>query len=272
MKQLVLSLFSGIGLLDHQFKKQGFVVVSAGDLITGQDIREFKSLPNKFDGIIGGSPCQDFSGLKRNKTNYSQLMLNEFKRIVIESNPDWWLLENVKGVPDLKIESYSHQRIDINQGWYDNYSRLRHIQFGSKTGLILDIPKGKMNPNCKPLATASDSRSFSELKHIQGLPDTYELSELHIQAKKRAVGNGVPVSIAKTLAIAVKYVTEPVNNNVTRQHHNIVTKPGAKIVTNRYKESVSLCRCGCYRKLYGRKQYYDSACRKRAQRKRDSAA
>lgn len=84
-KQLVLSIFRGIGLLDMAFKEAGFTVVSAGDLITGQDIREFKSLANKFDGIIGGPPCQDFSGLNRNPSTYSSEMLEEFKRIIIES-------------------------------------------------------------------------------------------------------------------------------------------------------------------------------------------
>lgn len=106
-RQLVLSLFTGIGLLDHQFKKQGFVVVSAGDLITGQDIRDFTSIPGRFEGVIGGSPCQDFSGLKRDKTNYSQQMLDQFQRIVIESQPQWFLLENVKGSPDINVTDSS---------------------------------------------------------------------------------------------------------------------------------------------------------------------
>ena len=33
--QLVLSLCSGIGLLDRAFKEAGFCVVSAGDIILG---------------------------------------------------------------------------------------------------------------------------------------------------------------------------------------------------------------------------------------------
>ncbi|NCO01418.1 MAG: DNA cytosine methyltransferase [Epsilonproteobacteria bacterium] len=156
--QLLLSLFSGIGLLDKAFKEAGFCVVSAGDLILGQDIRYFRGVKNKFNGIIGGSPCHDFSGLKRNKGDYSLEMIYEFLRVVSECEPDWFLLENVKGVPNVtallnnvvtqqaKVDvtallQYSHQRIDINQGWYDDYSRLRHIQFGSKDDLYLDIPR-----------------------------------------------------------------------------------------------------------------------------------
>jgi len=71
--QLVLSLFSGIGLLDRAFKEKGFFVVSAGDLILGQDIRDFHAVAGKFDGVIGGSPCQDFSTLNRNHRTFREL-------------------------------------------------------------------------------------------------------------------------------------------------------------------------------------------------------
>ena len=121
-QQLVLSLFSGVGLLDKAFRDAGFCVVSAGDLIIGQDIRDFTGIKNRFDGVIGGSPCQDFSKANRDrpalKDSYGFEMIKEYERIVKECDPTWYLLENVSGVPDLIIESYNHQRIDINQSWY----------------------------------------------------------------------------------------------------------------------------------------------------------
>ncbi len=40
---LVLSLFTGAG------REQGFCVVSAGDIIYGQDIRDFHTIAGKFD-------------------------------------------------------------------------------------------------------------------------------------------------------------------------------------------------------------------------------
>jgi len=214
---LVLSLFSGVGLLDKAFREAGFCVVSAGDLITGQDIRDFTGVKNKFNGVIGGSPCQDFSSLKRDKGNYSLEMVYEFLRVVAECEPDWYLLENVKGVPNVTellnssvtdrqefcvtdLVQYSHQRIDINQGWYDNYSRLRHIQFGSKYDLYLNIPRGQMNNIDGGCALASDDRSFKELCHIQGLPDDYDLPDFNVKGKKKAVGNGVPLSMGRVIA------------------------------------------------------------------------
>jgi len=253
---LVLSLFSGVGLLDQAFKEKGFCVVSAGDLIIGQDIRDFKAIPNKFDGVIGGSPCQDFSTLKRNRGNYSMKMVQEFIRVVKEAKPSWWLLENVKGVPDVVIDGYSHQRIDINQGWYSETSRLRHIQFGSLDNIYLDIPRGEMQDIKFGCALASDDRSFRELCFLQGLGKEYDLPDFNIAGKKKAVGNGVPLVVGRVLASAVK--------NATVGSHNIYLEESQLLLQGESHR----CRCGCKRILVGRKEYYDATCRKRAERKR----
>jgi DNA (cytosine-5)-methyltransferase 1 len=61
--QLVLSLFPGIGLLDMAFEEAGFCVVRGPDVLFGGDIRRFHPLPGRFDGVIGGPPCQWFSRL-----------------------------------------------------------------------------------------------------------------------------------------------------------------------------------------------------------------
>jgi DNA (cytosine-5)-methyltransferase 1 len=257
--QLVLSLFSGVGLLDRAFKEKGFCVVSAGDLIYGHDIRDFAAVKNKFDGVIGGSPCQDFSTLKRERGTYSLEMINEFIRVVKEAQPTWWLLENVKGVPDIEIDGYSHQRIDINQGWYSDTSRLRHIQFGHKDSLYLDIPKGDMSGVNHSCALATDDRSFRELCYLQGLESDYDLPDFNMVGKKKAVGNGVPLVIGRVLADAVKKATGPDSKAVTNRDY--------KTVTDQYQKR---CSCGCKRVITGRKTYYDSSCRKRAERKRKS--
>ena len=261
--QLILSLCSGIGLLDKAFKEQGFCVVSAGDIILGShyDIRDFAAVKNKFDGIIGGTPCQDFSTLKRDRpgleNSYSYEMILEFKRIVLEANPTWWLLENVAGVPNIEIDGYSHQRLDINQSWFEDVTRLRHIQFGHKENKYLQIERnvtnryektviapGQIKQSC---ALANDNRSFKELCKLQGLEDNFDLTSFNVQGKKRAVGNGVPLSIGRALA---KAVTE-LQQNVTHQDEKI-------------------CACGCGRIVTHRGQYYDFSCRKRFQRKNET--
>jgi len=61
--QLVLSLFPGIGLLDRAFEEEGFCVVRGPDLLWGGDIKRWHAPRGRFDGIIGGPPCQCFSRL-----------------------------------------------------------------------------------------------------------------------------------------------------------------------------------------------------------------
>jgi len=54
--KLVLSLFTGAGLLDRGFREAGFCVVSAGDILWGHDVRDFQPASHTFEGVIGG-PC-----------------------------------------------------------------------------------------------------------------------------------------------------------------------------------------------------------------------
>jgi len=276
---LTLSTFSGVGLLDQAFREKGFCVVSAGDLITGQDIRHFKGIKGKFELGIGGSPCPDFSGLKREKGTYSLEMVYEYLRVMAECEPKYFLHENVKGVPTLSdlidapdsplseenraiLKTYSYQRIDVNQGWYSDTSRLRHIQFASKDGVYLDIPRGNMNGVKNSCALASDDRSFRELCYLQGLSDTYDLPDFNMAGKKRAVGNGVPLVLGRVLADAVKSATGGSHLNKLDPSQLFVQGPSQK----------DRCPCGCKRVLVGRKKYYDSSCRKRAERQRKKAS
>lgn len=131
-------------------------------------------------------------------------------------------------------------------------------------------------------ALASDDRSFKELCHIQGLAPDFDLPDFNVKGKKKAVGNGVPLSIGRVLAKSVLDVTDPGENNVTLQHNKSVNDREKKIVidlqdinvTEPLKSSVTdrednRCACGCGRKLIGRKKTYDSTCRKRVQRQRN---
>lgn len=284
---LILSTFSGIGLLDQAFREGGFCVVSAGDLITGQDIRDFKGVKGKFDGGIGGSPCPDFSGLKREKGTYSLEMLYEYLRVMAECEPKWFLHENVKGVPNLQdvinapdsplsdenkrvLNTYEYQRIDINQGWYSDTSRLRHIQFASKDGTFLDIPRGNMDGVKNTCALASDGRSFKELCYLQGLPENYDLPDFTVAGKKRAVGNGVPLVMGRVLVCAVKSATGPSHLNSIDETQNSVSGTFTLDQSQNISaaQSQKRCACGCQRVVTGRKVYYDYSCRKRAERRR----
>jgi len=250
--QLVLSLFPGIDLLGRGFEAEGFCVVRGPDLIYGMDIRDFHCPPGRFDGIIGGSPCQDFSSLNRNPGENGLEMLREYLRCVEDVMPDWFLLENVTRVPDVSSPGYSIQRFDLNARECGlRQSRLRHFQFGSLRGLVL-IPE-RMKPlrdRLEPICLASegkkkDRRDWSDFCALQGLP-TLKLPGMSIEAKYRAVGNGVPVPMARVVARAI-------------------LKANIRI------DDVRLCACGCGRIVAGKQYMAIPACRKRMQRRRESS-
>lgn len=257
---LVLSLFSGAGLLDRGFAEEGCCVVSAGDLLWGADVRQFRAKFGKFDGVIGGSPCQDFSDARRSPpTGNGIAMLAEFARIVIEAYPAWWLLENVRCVPDVTTladwqtvaNCYDVQRLYLRADECGSTQRrLRCIQFGYRIGNPLVIRRQPVEPGrSQPAALASEGnrkhrRAWPDFCELQGLPRDFDLPGLTLSAKYRAVGNGVDLRMARVLAQAVK------GRPVTR---------------------VRVCVCGCGRELPSGRTLATAACRKRQQRERDAA-
>ena len=264
--QLILSLFPGIGLLDRAFEELGYCVVRGPDLLWGGDIRNFFPPEGHFWGVIGGPPCQDFSRMRRAEpTGYGLQMLGEFSRVVAAASPEWWLLENVDRVPDVEIPGYTWQRLDVDNAWFPSAQsrRLRHIQFGSKSGRLLNVTAPGSVPNLPNAALASDERSFAELCKLQGLPEGFDLPGFLAVEKKRAVGNGVPLPMGRTLAAAVRDAYE---GSVTTQL-DLFGQP----------QAVERCACGCGRRVTPGSKFASSntgssdACRKRYQRRRDLA-
>jgi DNA (cytosine-5)-methyltransferase 1 len=249
--QVALSLFPGIDLLGQGFEREGFCVVRGPDLIFGGDIRSFHPVPLRFDGVIGGSPCPDFSRARRGAPTGNGLeMLAEFRRVVLEARPSWWLLENVPGCPDVRIDGYSHQRIDLDARDVGmRQRRLRHFQYGHRAGLLLCLARPNVRDReAEPTCLASEAnkrgrRDWRRFCQLQGLPPSFDLPAFTLSAKYRAVGNGVPYPVARFLARAV---LSPVSS-ITR-----------------------LCACGCARPVMGKALSAGPACRKRLERKREN--
>jgi len=231
MKQLVLSLFPGIGLLDRGFEDEGFCVVRGPDLLWGGDIRLFSTIPGKFDGIIGGPPCQDFSSLaninpKAKAKTYGRAMLAEMKRVILEAEPAWFLIENVPRVPDVEVDGYHVQRFRLDAHWFGgDQRRRRDFQFGSKRAILIHFDvKLFESPITEPPVMASEaahgmrvfhrnveyqpSRPWAKLCSLQGLPEDFQLPAFTKAKAGEAVGNGVPVHLARAWAKAIKVATE----------------------------------------------------------------
>lgn len=233
------------------FEQAGYSIVRGPDLIFGGDIRAFRAQAGLFLGVVGGSPCQDFSNLRRvAPTGYGREMIGEFVRLVHEAKPVWWLLENVQRVPDVKIDGYSWQRLDLRASEFGlNQSRLRHFQFGASDGLPLTLPRESSIAPTEKICTATEGRrkgrrSWAEFCQLQGLPADFDLPSFTQAAKYQAVGNGVPVPMAYAIAKAIR----------------------GRI------SGVTLCVCGCARVVTGSQTQATAACRKRMQRRRDVAA
>lgn len=198
-------------------------------------------------------------------------MLNEFKRVVKAAAPDWFLLENVPTVPDIQIEGYTVQRFDLNAkecGLKQN--RLRHFQFGSKTGVQLWIERNSVDESqFEPCCMASEGkkgnrRSFADFCELQGLPRDFKLPMLSIAQNYKVVGNGVAVPMARLIAKSIR-------RQITPDRHKIL--PGqshfsAGASQNFEYRAVTLCACGCGRRVTGRQKAANAACRKRLERKR----
>lgn len=255
---LVLSLFPGAGLLDRGFELAGYVVLRGPDTLFGQDIRRFTlaHVAGRLAGIIGGPPCQDFSRARRRPpTGHGAAMLAEFRRLVTEAQPDWWLMENVPTVPDMQIAGYVTQRFNLFASEFGlRQKRNRSFQFGSRDGLPISVLRRTQSHfRLRPAALASDGsrggrrrRTFADHCELQGLPRSFNLPGLSRSAKFRAVGNGVPVPMAHAVACAIRDQAVTVG--------------------------LKLCRCGCGRVVTPRAVTATPACRKRMERKRRAAA
>ncbi len=256
--QLVLSVFSGIDLLGKGFEKNGFCVVGGIDIIFDRDIRDFHPVSNKFDGIIGGSPCQDFSKARRSKpTNYGLEMMEEFKRVVLESNCKWFLLENVPTVPDIKINGYYVQRFCLSPNDLGfSQSRKRHFQFGTKDNLSLIFERTKYKGSIEKCITVTEGnrterRDFEDVCKLQGLDYVPTLSEFNRKGKYKLLGNAVHYGVACEIAKRIRDL--------------YLFKSKRPITQN-------ICPCGCGEVLTGKKTVHNASCRKRMQYKRERAA
>ena len=247
---LILSLFPGIDLLGKAFEEQGACVVQAQDKILGGDIRNFTPPIGRFDGIIGGSPCQDYSRLNRNPSSYSDEMLSEYIRVVEQAQSEWFLHENVIGVPEFDISGYKTQRFTLDLAWFSDFSRLRVFTFGSKKGVKLNPIVKTGTETSGTAVVGGDSRSYEACCEIQGLDKPLELDFLNLAAKKQVIANAVPLQIGR-------YVAQLISNEYY----------GQSLEINKISK-IKVCACGCGRRVFGRAKTASAACRKRVSRRK----
>ena len=207
--QLVLSIFPGLDLFGRAFEEAGMCVVRGPDYIMGQDIRGWWPPSGRFDGVIGGPPCQSFSALatlvrhKGYEPKFGNL-IPEFERVVLHAHPYWWLCENVEGAPVPAVPGYTSGSLVLSpRDLGDPQSRRRRFTFGCDRvfrtdadlypllkGLVALEPLRRepaVTRDCretpvarggsgkpKTLSAKNRRRTFTEMCAIQGYPELAE--------------------------------------------------------------------------------------------------
>lgn len=241
MRPLVLSLFPGIGLLDMAFEAEGFCVVRGPDLLWGGDIRRFHVPEGRFDGVIGGPPCQAFSRMRYVNPLCGQKhgnMIPEFERVVREAAPTWFVMENVPEAPEPVVDDYQIRSELIRDVWVGGVTnRKRRFSYGGPgrfqiETLALHVQDAEHSAlaggGARPIPVAlvrdgngghrvkrgamknlgyanANANALQEHTRKQGLPSDFLADAPFTQAAKvKAIGNGVPLPMGRAVARAVK--------------------------------------------------------------------
>lgn len=226
-RPLVLSLFPGIGLLYRAFELEGFCVVRGPDLLWGGDVHTFHPPAGRFDGVIGGPPCQAFSKLRHiveatgKKT--APNLIPEYERCVREAAPAWWVMENVPAAPEPRLADA--RSILFDNHWLGETAQTRIRRFASNLTLHVETPAlvpierepavcrdtrsapiaigGSGKPK-HPRAVRTHARGYADACELQGLPrDFLSGAPFTATGKINAVGNGVPLPMGRAVARAV---------------------------------------------------------------------
>lgn len=221
-------------------------MVRGPDLLWDERIEDFAAPAGRFDGIIGGPPCQNYSDAnrRRDEREGDRLVL-EFLRLVEQARPRWWLIENCRRIPTVGSNYCNTQRISVTDWEFGGCSeRLRHIQFGHQDGHIIRPRRvtTRRPVTLRPtLTTAKEGGGDTHARRCERMGVTgLVLAALTKAARRVVMGNGVPWGVGTALADAVKC---------------------AGPVTDRD------CTCGCGREVTGRGTLATVACRQRSSRR-----
>ena len=221
------------------FEEQGFCVVRGPDQLWGGDIKRFHPPVNRFDGIIGGPPCQTFSQLRylvehNGHSIKAENLIPDFERCIQEAQPAWFLMENVRQAPIPNIAGYgTHSFLFDNRSCGGEQKRLRRISFGVKGHDVNFLKHVELQTfeciDSAPTVCASGGvkkslqskrvgcrvmgwKTADALKQslqAQGLPaDFLDNAPFTLKGKHTVVGNGVPLPMGRTIARAVKHYLE----------------------------------------------------------------
>ena len=223
-------------MLDRGFEEAGFCIVRGPDLLWGGDIHSFRPPAGRFDGVIGGPPCQAFSRLRHiveaNGFQTAPNLIPEFERVVAEAAPQWFLMENVPDAPEPVVDGYEvRSRILNNRSLGEEQNRVRRFSFGTSDGREFHVAGVALESidwapavcasgsgRSQPVAIGGSGKrkravgagdltgpgAWRRALELQGLPtDFLDGAPFTKAGKFRVVGNGVPLPMSRAIANAV---------------------------------------------------------------------
>lgn len=213
-----MSIFPGIDLFGMAFEEAGYCVVRGPDLLWGGDIYNFHPPGGLFKGIIGGPPCVGESRWANVNSNKGYTLWPEALRVIEEVHPEWWVLEAV-------VKHKAPFCICLSPRWLgEKQSRRRYFHSNLDLRPFVDVVLFE-HPISEPCVTASEyskglrihsvkdmryipTRSWETLVELQGLPAGFDIPCFTKKWKGTMLGNGVPLSMGRAIATAVRKATE----------------------------------------------------------------
>lgn len=194
-EMFMIELFSGSGIMADSFKRCGF------DVCTFDNEPKFNPdvckdvMDMTFDDVADANviwaspPCQKFSvavigknwkdGKPRNKETEQALdVVNQTIQLIALSNPDFWFIENPRGMLRKVIEPMLYC-------WgISNYVRrtVTYCQYGlnymKPTDIWTNCTSWKPRPMCKPRGKCHTAAPRGSRKGVQGLNNAFERGKL----------------------------------------------------------------------------------------------
>lgn len=160
IRPIAVDLFAGAGGMTLGFEQAGFDVLAAVEFdpihasiheynfpfgttlcksvteTTGEEIRALSAIGSRdVDVVFGGPPCQGFSLMgKRNVSDSRNSLVFHFLRLVLELQPKYFVMENVKGMTMGKqqqvLQQIMHHFQAHNYQVQENYQILNAANYG----------------------------------------------------------------------------------------------------------------------------------------------
>jgi site-specific DNA-cytosine methylase len=145
-------------------------------------------------------------------------LIPEYERCVAEARPDWFLMENVSRAPTPVVTGYQvTEQVLSNRELGEVQNRIRRISFGTKDGARLHIQhRPEPEAFARTVTAGSGGGNIIRSKYplaqalkLQGLPaDMLDQAPFTSHGKLKAVANGVPLPMGRSIARAVQLYLE----------------------------------------------------------------